>query len=72
MSLLENEVVESLLEALLLEPARPPVCQDIARKAKHLNDLCLSHSASARKLGVSDKAVCRAIRWIGRCAGATP
>jgi predicted transcriptional regulator len=60
-------VAELPFQAALVETALPPVYQDIARKAKHLNDLGLSHLAIARRLGVTDKTVSKAIRWIGEC-----
>jgi hypothetical protein len=63
-------VAELPFEAALIEIAPPPTYQRIALKARHLNDLGLSHSAIARRLGVSDKTVCKAIRWIQKCDGA--
>jgi transposase len=58
-------------ETALVETGRPPLYQRIALKARHLSELGLSHSAIARRLGVSDKTVSRAIRWIQRWRKAT-
>ncbi len=53
-------------EVSLLQAARLSVYQNIARKAMHLNDLGLSNSAIARRLGVTDKTIAKAIMWIRR------
>jgi hypothetical protein len=63
-------VAEMPLEAALIGTGRPPVYQVIARKAKQLHDLGLSHSAIARRLGVSDKTVCKAIN-LGQTFGSS-
>ncbi len=52
-------------EAALLETAEAPAYQRIAQQAKHLQQLGLSLSRTARQLGVTDKTVAKAIRWIG-------
>ena len=44
----------------------PPVYQRIAQKALHLRELGLSDRVIAQRLGVSDKTVGKAIRWLGR------
>ena len=41
--------------------------QRIALNAMHLHELGMSNSAIARRLGVSDKTVCKAINWIQKC-----
>jgi len=43
----------------------PPVYQRIATKALHLRELGLSDRVIAQRLGVSDKTVGKAIRWLG-------
>jgi len=54
------------LEVALLEMGRRPLYQGVARKALHLRELGLSHCAIARRIGVDDKTVAKAIRWLGR------
>ena len=44
----------------------PSVYQRVATKALHLRDLGLSDRVIAQRLGVSDKTVGKAIRWLGR------
>ena len=39
--------------------------QRIATKARHLRELGLSDRVIAHRLGVSDKTVGKAIRWLG-------
>ncbi len=52
------------LEAALLETAEAPAYQRIAQEAKHLQQLGLSLSRIAKHLGVTDKTVAKAIRWV--------
>jgi transposase-like protein len=59
-------VAEVQFEATLIEIAPRPTYQRIALKARHLSDLGLSHSAIARRLGVSDKTTAKAIELIHR------
>ena len=46
------------------ECEEPPVYQRIAQKALHLRELGLRDAAIARRLGVTDKTVTKAIRWL--------
>jgi len=57
-------VAEVLLEVALLETEKQPVYQQVARKALHLRELGLSLAGIAKKLGVDDKTVAKAIRWL--------
>ena len=52
------------MEVALLDAEGQPVYQQVAQKARHLRDLGLSCCAIARKLGVDDKTVARALRWL--------
>ena len=49
----------------LTETEERPVHQRIATKALHLRELGLSDRVIAQRLGVSDKTVGKAIRWLG-------
>lgn len=51
-------------EVALLEATLPPIYQRIAERALHLQQLGVSDSAIARRLGVTDKTVRKAIGWI--------
>lgn len=51
-------------EVALVETAKPQSYQQIARKALQLQELGLSDRAIAGRLGVTDKAVTKAVRWI--------
>jgi hypothetical protein len=51
-------------EVSLVETADPPRYQEIALKARHLRELGLSDRAVAKRLGVTDKTVAKAIRWL--------
>jgi len=51
-------------EVALVETFEPPVYQRIARKALQLRELGLSDRAIARRLGVTDKTVTKAIGWL--------
>ena len=48
----------------LFETAPRPTYQEIAKKARHMNRLGLSHAAIARRLRVTGKTVAKAIAWI--------
>ncbi len=48
----------------LLEAETRPLYQRVAQKARHLQELGLSASAVARRLGVNDKTVTKAIEWL--------
>ncbi len=50
-------------EVALIEAEELPVYRRIAEKAKHLCRLGLSNTKIARRLGVDDKTVAKAIRW---------
>ena len=52
------------LEVALVDTEEPPVYQRIATKARHLRELGLSDRVIAQRLGVSDKTVGKAIRWL--------
>jgi hypothetical protein len=56
-------------EVALLDTAPPPVYQRIARKALYLQQLGLSLSAIARRLGVTGKTVAKAIAWLRHVPG---
>lgn len=56
------------LEAVLLDTGAAPVYQKIASKALHLQQLGLSFSAIAKRIGVTDKTVAKAIAWLRRVA----
>jgi predicted transcriptional regulator len=48
----------------ILDTEAPPVHQQIAAKAFQLQQLGMSDSAIARRLGVTDKTVAKAIAWL--------
>jgi DNA-binding transcriptional regulator YhcF (GntR family) len=48
----------------LVDTADRPVYQQIATKALQLRELGLSDRVIAKRLGVSDKTVPKAIRWL--------
>jgi hypothetical protein len=54
---------EFAFEVALLDTDPPPLYQGIAREARQLEDLGLSHHRIAQKLGVADKTVTKAIAW---------
>jgi hypothetical protein len=54
------------IEAAILDTAPAPVYQQIAPKAVQLQQLGMSNSAIARRLGVTDRTVAKAIAWLGR------
>jgi hypothetical protein len=51
-------------EVVLVETAEPSVYQRIAETAMHLRELGLSDRVIAARLGVTDKTVAKAIRWL--------
>jgi hypothetical protein len=50
-------------EAAILNTCTPPIYQQVAPKALQLQRLGMSSSAIAKRLGVNDKTVARAIGW---------
>jgi len=48
----------------ILDTAAPPIYQQIASKAFQLQQLGMSSSAIARRLGVTDKTVAKGIAWL--------
>lgn len=48
----------------ILDTLEPPTYQRIAGKAAHLRELGLSDVVIARRFGVSDKTVAKAIGWM--------
>ena len=59
-------LAEIPIEAAILDTEAPPVYQQIAPKAFQLKQLGMSNSAIARRLGVTDRTVAKAIAWLGR------
>jgi hypothetical protein len=59
-------LAEVRLEIPLLQTRRPFAYQALAEKAWNFNRLGLSAVATAKSLGVSDKAVLKAIEWFKR------
>lgn len=55
---------EGLCELALLDTYPPPAYQRIARKAVDLEQPGLTLTAIARRLGVTDKTVAKALRWL--------
>ena len=51
-------------QVAILRVEEPPVYQRIAPKALHLRELGLHNATIARRLGVTDKTVAKAIRWL--------
>ena len=60
--------IHSLLRrwSAILDTGAAPIYQQIAPKAFHLQQLGLSNSAIAKRLGVTDKTVAKAIDWFWR------
>ena len=54
------------LEVPILETGPAPIYQQIAPKTVQLQQLGLSDSAIARKLGITDKTVGKGVTWLGR------
>jgi len=54
------------IEAAILDTAPAPVYQQIAPKALQLQQLGMSNSAIARRLGVTDRRAAGAIAWLRR------
>jgi len=54
------------IEAAILDTGAAPVYQQIAPKAVQLQQLGMSNSAIARRLGITDKTVAKSIAWLGR------
>ena len=52
------------IEAAILDTDAPPIYQQIAPKAVQLQQLGMNNSAIARRLGVNDKTVARAMAWL--------
>ena len=52
------------IEAAILNTDAPPIYQQIAPKAFQLQQLGMNNSAIARRLGVNDKTVARAVAWL--------
>jgi len=57
-------LAEIPIEAAILDTGAPPVYQQIAPRAVQLQQVGTSESAIARRLGVTDKTVARAITWV--------
>ncbi len=57
-------MAELSLEAAVVDTAAPPAYERIACKALHLRQLGLSLSAIVRRLGVTGKAVAKALAWL--------
>jgi len=53
-------------EAAILDTAPAPVYQQIAPNAFQLQQLAMNDSAIAKRLGVTDKTVAKAIAWFRR------
>jgi len=51
-------------EVPLLETIAPPIYQQIAEKALHLNKLGMQPNRIAQRLGVDHTHVTRALKWI--------
>jgi len=58
--------VEIPIEAAILDTEAPPIYQQIAYKAVQLQQLGMSNSAIAKRLGVTDKTAAKAIAWLRR------
>jgi len=54
------------IEAAILDTDAPPVYQQIAPKAVQLQQLGMSDSAIAKRLGITDKTAAKAIEWLWR------
>jgi DNA-binding transcriptional regulator YiaG len=54
------------IEAAILDAGAAPIYQQIAPKAFQLQQLEMSNSAIARRLGVTDKTVAKAVAWFRR------
>ncbi|MFC2172946.1 hypothetical protein ACFLU6_10005 [Acidobacteriota bacterium] len=53
-------------EIAILDTEPLPLYQRIAAKATHLQELRISFACIARKLGVDEKTVAKAVRWYRR------
>jgi hypothetical protein len=56
------------IEAVILDTGGPPIYQQVASKAFQLQQLGMSSLAIARRLGVTDKTVAKAVAWFRRAA----
>jgi hypothetical protein len=57
---------EILFEAAILDAGAAPVYQQIAPKALQFQQLGMSNSAIAKRLGITDKTVTKAAAWLRR------
>ena len=57
-------LAEIPFEAAILDTAPAPVYQQIAAKALQLQQLGMSILAIAKRLGVTDKTVTKAVEWL--------
>ena len=60
------------LEADILDAGPPPTYQKIAPKALQLQQLGMSKLAIAKRLGVTDKTVGKALSWLEATRAARP
>ena len=56
------------IEAAILDTDAPPIYQQVAAKAIQLQQLGMSGSAIARRLGVTDRTAAKAVAWFRRAA----
>jgi hypothetical protein len=54
------------IEAAILDTTAAPVYQQIAPKAFQLQQLGMSNLAIARRIGITDKTVAKAVAWLRR------
>jgi hypothetical protein len=59
-------LAEIPIEVAILDTSTPPIYENIAPKALQLQQLGMNKSAIARRLGVTDRTVAKAIAWLGR------
>jgi hypothetical protein len=59
-------LAEIPIEAAILDTDTAPIYQQIAPKAFQLQQLGMSSSVIAKRLGVNDKTVAKAVGWLRR------
>jgi hypothetical protein len=58
-------LAEIPIEVAILDTDAPPIYQQVAPKASQLKQLGMRNSVIAKRFGVTDRTVAKAIAWLG-------